>query len=32
MVQVLSDSDTGTFGPGTYTLTVELPESGDSEE
>jgi cytochrome c oxidase assembly protein Cox11 len=32
MVQVLSDSDTGTFGPGTYTLTVELPESDDSEE
>ena len=32
MVQVLSDSDTGTFGPGTYTLTVELPDGEDSEE
>ena len=32
MVQVLSDSDTGTFEPGTYTLTVELPDSEDSEE
>jgi signal recognition particle receptor subunit beta len=32
MVQVLSDSDTGTFGPGTYTLTVELPDSDDSDE
>lgn len=24
--QTLLDSDSGTFGPGTYTLTVELPE------
>jgi hypothetical protein len=32
MVQVLTDSDTGTFGPGTHTLTVELPESEESEE
>jgi hypothetical protein len=26
--QTLLDSDSGTFGPGTYTLTVELPGSG----
>jgi uncharacterized membrane protein len=32
MVQVLSDSDSGTFGPGTYTLTVELPDSDESDE
>jgi hypothetical protein len=32
MVQVLSDSDTGTFDGGTHTLTIELPDSDDSDE
>jgi hypothetical protein len=32
MVQVLFDSDTGTFDSGTHTLTVELPEGDDSDE
>jgi hypothetical protein len=32
VVQVLSDSETGTFGPGTYTLTVELPDGENGEE
>ena len=29
--QTLLDSDSGTFGPGTYTLTVDLPDGEDAE-
>jgi hypothetical protein len=29
--QTLVDSDSGTFGPGTYTLTVELPDGEESD-
>jgi hypothetical protein len=28
--QILLDSDSGTFGPGTYTLTVDLPDGDES--